>query len=123
MAHNISKQARKYIAKEIKTYHATVKEIQNLEDALKTDKDLSNLNDAVFLRHKVLEHMKNFTEAFDIVYEHLPDEKRRLIQLMYWTDRFVNADGVGFEMGIDGSTVGRWRNSILNEIARRMGLK
>lgn len=129
-----SKEARLYIAKQIGRYHLIKKEITNLENDIllgvaPTGRREGRHTDVVAAKatalatDKTLKQMRYFVEAFDSVYEKLPDEKQRMIKLIYWHHRRLNCNGVGMEIGVDGSTIGRWRMAILSKIAERMGLQ
>lgn len=120
--HLISKEARKYVAKEIKNYHHTKKELKELEEGIAYS---NSVGDSVisFGNHKQLQQMRNFIESFEFVYNQLSEERQRMVHLLYWSNRIYNCDGVGMQIGVDGSTVGRWRSAILSDIANRMGMK
>ena len=107
----VSKEARNYVAKEIEHYYDTKKEIAILEKNIIYEqafrgKDATGNAVTMLVTHKTLNQMRNFVDTFESVYNRLSDDKKKCIQL-----------------GVDGSTVGRWRLSILSEIAERMGLK
>lgn len=124
-----SKEARNYVAAQIKDYHALKGEIENMkkEAILETafSHKFDSVGDAVSLlvNHRTLQKMEEFVKAFEEVYNALSDEKKRSIELLYWNNRELNCIGVGMMIGVDGSTVGRWRVTILNDIADRMGMK
>lgn len=102
-----SREARRYIEKEIRGYHKTKGMIESA--------NIDNFNK--------LQHMKMFINSFNYVYEQLPEHKKGMVHLMYWDKRDMNCDRIGMELYVDGSTVGRWRNRILDEVAEIMGLK
>lgn len=124
----VSKEARNYVAKEIEQYYDTKKEIANIEkniiysEAYK-GRDATGNAVTLLVTHKTLNQMRNFVNTFESVYERLTEDKKQCIQLLYWSRKSYNCNGVGLKIGVDGSTVGRWRLSILSEVAERMGLK
>lgn len=122
----VSKEARNYVAKEIEHYQDTKKEMESLEREIISGHAYSRAADVaatVLVTHNTLKQMRNFVDTFESIYNRLTDEKQRMIQLLYWSSKDYNCNGVGMTIGVDGSTVGRWRVMILNEIAEQMGLK
>lgn len=119
----VSREAKLYVAKEIQQYQATKKEIMTIENMLHQEKVAVGGTATALVTHKTLQQMNNFVRSFEEVFERLPDEKQKMIQLLYWSNRDLNCNGVGMEIGVDGSTIGRWRMLVLTQIAERMGLK
>lgn len=125
----VSKEARNYVAKEIEQYHATKREIETIEEDIIFQRTYSGSRDSVtsavsiIVSHRALRRMIDFVDTFEDVYNRLTEDKKEALRLLYWNSKDFNCNGVGMQIGVDGSTVGRWRISILNEIAERMGLK
>lgn len=121
-----------YVAKEIEQYQATKREIVNIEKDIlygsvtgtsHGHSDVVATKATALVAHKSLQQMRNFVDAFEDTFNKLPKEKQKMIELLYWSNRELNCNGVGIELNVDGSTIGRWRMAILSRIAERMGLK
>ena len=129
----VSKEARQYVAKEIRRYHEIKNELTELEkDIIFGTPDTvggTGISDSVgnkataLASNKRIQQMQLFINVFDDVYSQLPPEKQKMIKLLYWHNRYLNCNGVGRLVGADGSTIGRWRIAILSRIAERMGLE
>ena len=108
-----SKEARALVAKHIQENPDILKEIARPLQVHHEELD-------ILLR----QNMIHFVSAFESTFAALDTEKKRMIKHMYWeSQEKKNCQVVGMKLYVDGSTVGRWRNSILNEVADRMGLR
>jgi len=119
----VSKEARSYIARQIERYDDIKREVRHAEKSViysqgRFEGKLIGYLDNTHLQQKVL-----FVDVFDEVYSTLPEEKKMMIQLLYWNKtKRLNCDGVGLKLHADGSTIGRWRLAVLSQIAERVGL-
>ncbi|MED4299761.1 transcriptional regulator [Geobacillus stearothermophilus] len=72
--------------------------------------------------HRRLEKLERVTHAIKTVYEALPDEKRKLIKLKYWTrPQRYTWDGIADQLCVTRITCLRWRNEIVYAIAELLG--
>jgi RinA family phage transcriptional activator len=72
--------------------------------------------------HRRLEKLERVTHAIKTVYEALPDEKRKLIKLKYWTrPQRYTWDGIAEQLCVTRITCLRWRNEIVYAIAELLG--
>jgi hypothetical protein len=129
-----------YIEDELSHYNETIKEIERTKrDILfgsqgNDDENIgggkSNLPGDPTGRRAIalatntrIDRMESIIHAIDSVYERLQPEKRKLIELMYWTrPRNYTWDGVAMKLHITRRTVSRWRSEVLCAIASRAGL-
>lgn len=70
----------------------------------------------------MLRNMEKVVEAIETIYERLPDEKKMLVKLRYWTQhqRF-DWEGVGLQLNCSSRTAKRWRDEIVVAIAMQLG--
>lgn len=72
--------------------------------------------------HSKLLHMERVSDAIEEVYNQLPEEKRELIRVKYWTHpQRLTTIGICEKLGISERTYRRWRAQILSEIAEILG--
>lgn len=129
-----------YLENELTHYHDTLKEIERIRRDILFGVDSSDENigggksnlpsdqtSAKALRlatNTRLEHLERLTDVIDIVYDRVQNEKKKLIQLMYWDrPRLLTWDGVAAKLHIHKRTAFRWRKEILNAIAEKAGYK
>ncbi|MEV2356652.1 transcriptional regulator [Paenibacillus larvae] len=127
-----------HIESELYSYHETRKEIIRLKNEIlygstPADENVgggrSNLPSdptgeiAVLLTsHKKLEQLERIVNAIESVVEGLPEKKKEMIKLRYWTrSQTLTWEGVAQRIEKDRTTAIRWRNEIIREIANRIG--
>ncbi|AUS03462.1 DUF722 domain-containing protein [Paenibacillus larvae] len=127
-----------HIESELYSYHETRKEIIRLKNEIlygstPADENVgggrSNLPSdptgeiAVLLTsHKKLEQLERIVNAIESVVEGLPEKKKEMIKLRYWTrPQTLTWEGVAQRIEKDRTTAIRWRNEIIREIANRIG--
>ncbi|WP_044737126.1 RinA family phage transcriptional regulator [Geobacillus kaustophilus] len=72
--------------------------------------------------HRRLEKLERVTHAIKTVYEALPDEKRKLVKLKYWTrPQRYTWDGIAEQLHITKRQAMRWRSEVVYAIAELLG--
>ncbi|WJQ03219.1 transcriptional regulator [Geobacillus stearothermophilus] len=72
--------------------------------------------------HRRLEKLERVTHAIKTVYEALPDEKRKLVKLKYWTrPQRYTWDGIAEQLHITKRQAMRWRSEVIYAIAELLG--
>src|SRR5690606_37168517 len=72
--------------------------------------------------HRRIEHLSMIVNAIQTVYERLPEEKKRLVEMYYWNrSRQWTLEGIAYELNTSRITVYRWRREIVEEIAAQIG--
>lgn len=72
--------------------------------------------------HRRLEKLERVTHAIKTVYEALPDEKRKLIKLKYWTrPQRYTWDGIAEQLHVTKRQAMRWRSEVVYAIAELLG--
>lgn len=72
--------------------------------------------------HAKLMHLERVADAIDEAYNRLPEVKRELIRLKYWTrPQRLTTIGICAELGISESTYLRWRKQFVKRIADTLG--
>jgi RinA family phage transcriptional activator len=131
----LKKSVFRYIEAEIYDYHETLKEIDLLREEIlegsshaeasggrSTHKsDPTSAKVSRLLMDRRLQRLEEIATAIGRVYDNLPREKQRLVELKYWDGRYSNA-GVAHELHIGEMTFYRWRRQIIQAIARELGL-
>jgi len=136
----LKRQTFKYIEREIYDLHDTIKEIKVIEydiihgndtdidspqpgrTSVRTINDTTAIKATELAEHKRLKRMKEKVNAILKVYNSLPEEKKRLIELYYWErPGELTWDGVAKELHIGRATAIRWRNAFVKRVAQEMG--
>jgi len=131
----LKKSVFRYIEAELYDYHETLKEIDLIREQIleesshaevsggkSTRKSDPTANKVTrLLTHRRLKRLEEVMTAIGRVYDSLPREKQRLIELKYWDGRYSNS-GVAQQLHIGEMTFYRWRRQIIQAIARELGL-
>lgn len=136
----LKRQTFKYIEQEIYDLHDTIKEIKaieydiiygNISDSenpipgrvsAQEATDQTAIKATELVEHKKLQRMKEKVNAILKVYNSLPEEKKRLIELYYWEHPGeLTWDGIAKELNMGRATAIRWRNAFVERVAQEMG--
>lgn len=133
----IKKGTFQHIESELFAYHETRQEIVRLKNEILYGKSYfentgggrSNLpgdptgrTATLLTTHRELENLQRIVDAIESVYESLPEDKQRLVQLKYWSKPQTRTwDGIAMEMSTHRVTLIRWRNDIVKAIALKLG--
>lgn len=133
----IRKDTFRHIEQELYSYHETKKEIIRLQNNLiyaspdpdRTGGGRSNLPGdptariaTMLASNKLIENLQTIVRAVEAVYEQLPDEKKMLIRLYYWArPKMLTWDGIADRLHVSVKQAQRWRDSIIFDIAERVG--
>lgn len=128
----------KHVESELYAYHDTRKEIVRLKNEIlygssSSDENVgggrSNLpgdptgrTALMMVNHRKIEQLERIVDAIEFVVEHLPPQKKKLVQLRYWTrPQTLTWDGIAKEVPAHRATVLRWRDEIICGIAEKIG--
>ncbi|EZP77606.1 phage transcriptional regulator, RinA family protein [Parageobacillus genomosp. 1] len=134
----LKKATFKHIEAELYCYHDTLKEIDRLRKDImfcreEVDENVgggrSNLPSSpterigtILLTHKKLQQLETIANAIQLVFDRVPDEYKRLIQLKYWTKpQRYTWDGIADQLHISKRQAMRWRDEIIYAIAEVLG--
>ncbi len=71
---------------------------------------------------KRLRNLEAITEAIEHVVDQLPEEKRRLVRLRYWTKpQTLTWDGIALRLDVSRRTAMNWRDEIVRAVAEKLG--
>lgn len=71
---------------------------------------------------KQIEQLAQIVFAIEFVVDNLPAEKRKLVELKYWTKpQTLTWDGIAINLCCSRRTAERWRAEIVNQIGMMMG--
>lgn len=126
-----------HVEGELAAYWETVRELEELKkDFLHAQpfrehvgRGRSNLvsdptgNTAILMvSHRRIEQMERIVRAIEQIYKELTTEKKRLVQMRYWTrPQSRTWEGIAQELYISERQARRWRDQIINGIANRIG--
>lgn len=134
----IRKATFQHVESELFTYHETRKEIIRLKNdilhaRISTDEnvgggrgnlpgDPTGKTATLIVSHRKIEQLERIVDAIESVVERLPPEKRKLIELRYWTkpQRFT-WDGIAAELHVSRRTAMNWRDEIVRAIVEKIG--
>jgi RinA family phage transcriptional activator len=69
-----------------------------------------------------LVHMEALVHSIECVYERLPEDKKRLINLYYWSrPQLLSWEGIAQQLHINRATAFRWRDEIIYALTDRIG--
>ncbi|WP_124728822.1 transcriptional regulator [Staphylospora marina] len=127
----------KHVEAELHNYWETIKEAKlirmeimaNSRDDENTGGGRGNLPGdptgrtvVTLLTHRRLEHLERITRAIRTVYESLDEDKKKLVQLKYWTKPQLRTwSGIARELHVEERTARRWRDKIVTAIAEQLG--
>lgn len=126
----------KHVEAELYSYWDSIKELKRLREeiiystsSVEGDGGKSNLPSdptgrkvTALLMHRRIQQLEQITEAIRTVYDQLPPEKQRLVQLKYWTSpQILTWEGIAQKVHISRRTALYWRSEIVNAIAEQLG--
>lgn len=121
----------KHVEAEWYNYHNTVREIARLREEIASPfQDVRDENvgggkgnipgkptERIATRlatNKKLEYLSEIVEAIEQVYNALPDDYKKLVQLKYWNrGHKLTWEGIAKELHVNRATAMRWRDSII----------
>ncbi|WP_096224884.1 transcriptional regulator [Geobacillus sp. FJAT-46040] len=139
MRTKLHKNVVRYVEHNLYYYHEYIREIQRLRNdilygvKITTDENIgggrSNLPSSPterrtieLLTHRRLDTLERVTDAIKTVYEALPEEKKKLVRLKYWTrPQRYTWDGIAEQLHVSRITCLRWRAEIVYAIAEMLG--
>ena len=127
-----------HVESELYAYHETKKEIIRIKNEIlyrtsSRDDNVGGVQSnipgdptgktAVLLAtNRRIEQLEKIVKAIDSVVLRLPEDKKKLVQLRYWTKpRILTWDGIAREIPTGRATVFRWRDEIIFAIAEELG--
>lgn len=130
--------AFKHVESELHHYHETLKEIALLREQILTGSSNPDENvgggrsnipgnpterkGLLLASNRQLDSMSRIVQAIDYVVTQLPDEKRKLVKLKYWTKpQRLTWQGIAMELNISPRQAMRWREEIVIAIAQMIG--
>jgi RinA family phage transcriptional activator len=132
-----NKAAFAHVEAELYMYHETLKEIERIREDILYGKEIDenvgggrgNLPSSpterktiAIVTHRRLQQLEQIADAIKTVYESLPEEKKRLIQLKYWTKpQRYTWEGIAEQLHISERQARRWRNEIVYAIMDFLG--
>jgi RinA family phage transcriptional activator len=133
----VKKSTFKHVESELFAYHDTRKEIIRLRNEIMYGSE--NRENSGFGRsslpsdptgrvatklasHKLLNYLESTVEAIENVYNRLPEEKKLLVNIYYWTrPQTLSWEGVAQKLHVSRKTAFNWRDEIIWAISEQLG--
>lgn len=136
--HKIKTGTFKHVESELYAYHETRKEIVRLKNEIlhgsasedenvgggrgNLPGDPTGRTAMLIVTHRTIEQLERIVNAIESVVERVPQQKKKLIQLRYWTrPQTLTWEGVAREIPVHRATAIRWRDEIIYAIAEKIG--
>ena len=132
----LKKGTFKHIESELYAYEDTKREIEQIREEIihrtplidnpegraNTPSDPTATTATLLMTHRRLDQLERIAKAIDQIYQELPDDKKKLIKLKYWTKPQTKTwEGIAQEINISRRQALRWRNEIVFAIADAIG--
>lgn len=134
----VRKSTFKHVEAEIFAYHDTRKEIIRLRNEImygRRDPDENVGGGRASLpgdptgnagtrlaSSKQLNHLETTVDAIESVYHRLPEDKKRLVNLYYWTrPQLLSWDGIAQKLHVSRKTAFNWRDEIIWAVTEQLG--
>ncbi|MGM8215163.1 transcriptional regulator [Bacillaceae bacterium W0354] len=139
LAIDLTKSTFKKIEAEWFNYHRTLKEINILREEIMNpyneevdhnvgggkSNEVGKPTERIATRlttNKQLKYLTEVTEAIEEVYNALPDDYKKLVQLRYWSkSRQLTWDGIALELNISRRQALYWRKEIIQATSEVLG--
>lgn len=137
IAIKVRKNTSRHVESEMFSYHDTRKEIIRLRNEIMYGRepnenvgggrssipgDPTGRVGSRLASHKQLIYLESTVEAIESVYNRLPEEKKRLINLYYWTrPQMLSWEGIAQKLHISRKTAFNWRDEIVWAITEQLG--
>lgn len=130
--------AFKHVESELYHYYETKREIAQLREAIlygsptlddnvgggksNLPGDPTQQKAIALISSRQIEELEKIIKAIDFVVNNLPSEKRKLVELKYWTKpQMLSWDGIALNLCCSRRTAERWRAEIVNQIGHLIG--
>lgn len=129
----------KHIESELYYYHDTKREIEEIRNDIihssspyyddlsgrsNTKSDPTGRLATVLTTDRKLKQLERIVTSIEQVYNDLPPEKQKLIDLKYWTKpQLLTWEGIAQQLNISRRQAFRWRDEIVCSIADLIGLR
>ena len=128
--HRLSKNIYRYVENEIRLYRHTIKELDKLKDDLINESSIapevrgSEVGDPTFNKamklslNKKIVDMEKCIKAIKKVYDKLTGDKKT-VMAEYWIGRYTTP-GLAGMLGVDDTTIRRWKRFIVYSVAKEL---
>ena len=133
----LDKRTFRHVEKELYDYPETKKEIQRLRNEIlyRTAPPDENIGGSrgnmpgnptehiatALMTNRRIEYLERVINAIESVYERLPPEKKKLVELRYWSTWEKSWSHIADAIGISVPLAYIWRREIVFAIAERLG--
>lgn len=134
----IRKGTFQHIESELYAYHETRKEIVRLKNDILHGSGIGDENvgggrsnlpgdptgrtATLMMSHRKIEQLERIVDAIESVVDRLPDEKRKLVELRYWTKpQTLTWEGIARKINVSRRQAFNWRDEIIRAIADKIG--
>lgn len=133
----VRKSTFKHVESELFAYHDTRKEIIRLRNEIMYTRppnenvgggrsnipgDPTGRLATRLATNKQLTHLEETVEAIESVYNRLPEEKKRLVNLYYWArPQLLSWEGIAQKLHVSRKTAFNWRDEVVYAISDQLG--
>lgn len=139
LAEKLRKGSFKHVESELFAYHDTRKEMIRLRNDILYSSNTGNDENVGGGRSNLpgdptgrkvtaltstvkLQHLEGVINAIEAVYNRLPENKKKLVNLYYWTrPQILNWEGIAQKLHVSRRQAIYWRNEIVADIGEMMG--
>ncbi|CAH8772246.1 hypothetical protein [Paenibacillus dendritiformis] len=139
IATKIRKATFQHVEAELRDYDLTRREIIRMKNELLYGAGLSDDDNVgggrsnlpgdptgrtatLMVTHRKIEQMQRVVDAIEYVIGQLPDDKKKLVQLKYWTrPQTLTWEGIALRLGVSARHAMRWRDEIISAITEKIG--
>lgn len=106
-----------HVELEVTLYEQTKRELQRLLSL-----PPESISTPYIYHTKRIDHMTTIVAAITNAYEVLPEYKRRIIQLRYWSEpRMLTMEGIAKEVHVSRTQVFAYKNEFIEDICSQLG--
>lgn len=134
----IRKGTFQHVESELFAFPDTIREIERLKDEIlygvgqvdenvgggrgSIPSDPTGQRATLMASHRKIEQLERISKVIRNVHDQMPDDRKRLIKLRYWTRPQTRTwDGIAIELSLSRRQAIRWRDEIVYLIAERIG--
>jgi RinA family phage transcriptional activator len=137
-AEKLRKSAFKHVEGELFSYHDTRKELIRLRNEILYGSHVEDENIGggrsnlpgdptgrkvtTLVSHKKLQHLEMIVESIESIYDRLPEHKKRVVNLYYWTrPQTLTWEGIAQKCNISRRQALVWRDEVIYSISELIG--
>lgn len=133
----MKKEIKRYIEAELRDYYKNKKDLADLQEAIlhgtgsadpsgirgSGNSDPTQRKALALMTNARIKKLEETIQAIEVVVGELDEEKRRLVEMKYWTrPKTLTDEGIAQHLHISSRTLREWNRKIIHSIGVEMGL-